>query len=255
MKKRIYFNTHKDEIINFKIKKKLIDKKYKYIHKNWFYNLFSFITYRLIATPICWIYLKLSHIKFRNKKVLKQVKCGYFVYANHTNQFSDGISPSFLCFPKKAHIIVNSDNIFMPILGKIVRMCGALPLPDTLQATKNFMFALKHILSKNLPIIIYPEANLWPYFTKIRDFDDKSFRYPVEYNTPVFVFTTIYHKRKFSKKPKIEIYVDGPICADQNLSKTEKRAQLRDFVYNTMKKRAELNTYEYVEYIKRSTHD
>ena len=254
-KKKIYFKTEQDDVVNFNIKKKKVDKKYKYIHNNVFYKVFSFISYRLIATPICWIYLKLNHIKFKNKNVLKQVNGGYFVYANHTNQFSDGISPSFICFPKKPNLVVNADNVFMPFLGRIVRMWGAIPLPDTMEATKNFTKAIKHILNKNMPIIIYPEARLWPYYTKIRQYEDKSFRYPVEYNTPIFTFTTTYHKRKFSKKPKIEIYVDGPFYADQNLTKQEKRAQLRDFAYNTMKKRAELNTYEFIDYIKRSNHD
>ena len=52
-KQKVYYqDENKDEIIDFKIKAIKIDENYKYIHKNIFYKLWSFVTYRLIATPI-----------------------------------------------------------------------------------------------------------------------------------------------------------------------------------------------------------
>ena len=68
-----------------------------------------------------------------------------------------------------------------------------------------------------------------------------------------FTFTTTYHKRQFSKKPRIEIYVDGPFYPDLNLPIKEAQQELRDTCYNTMCERAKLNTYEFVTY-KKSLH-
>lgn len=254
----IYYDDElNDEIIDFKITPIKIDENYTYIHKNPFYKFCSFFTYRILATPFAGLYFKLfKHTKYENKKILKQFKKGgYFIYANHTNQFSDGFSPTLICFPQKPYLITNADNVSIPFWGKFTRMWGALPLPDTINATKNFNKAIEHVLSKNSPVLIYPEAHLWPYYTKIRPFDNKSFRYPVNLNKPVFTFTTTYHKRKHSKKPKIIIYVDGPFYPDNSLDKKSTMQKLRDEVYQKMCERAKLSDYEYVTYIKRSKDD
>ncbi len=251
-----YQNELEDEIIDFKIKKKEINEKYKYIHKTPFYKILSFITYRLIAFPIFFSYFKIfKRIKYINKKVLKKYKnTGYFVYSNHTDKLSDGISPSLICFPKKPYIIVNSDNVSIPILGRLTPMWGALPLPDTLSSAKNFNNAIK-LLSKKNPIIIYPEAHLWPYYTKIRTFKETSFKYPIRENKPVFTFTMVYNKPKHFKKPVQKIYIDGPFFPDKSLNELEQTINLRNLVYNKMNERASLSDYEYLTYIKRSEND
>lgn len=252
-KQKVYYQDEtKDEIIDFKIKAIKIDENYKYIHKNIFYKLWSFITYRLIATPIDFVYTKLfRRIKFVNRKVLKKhKKGGYFIYANHTDQFSDGFSPTLICFPKKPHLVVNPDNVSMPVWGRFTRMWGALPLPDTLGAVKNFNHAMEHTLEKDNPILIYPEAHLWPYYTKIRPFDARSFRYPIHFDKPVYTFTTTYQLRKEGKKPKMMIYVDGPFYVDKNLDKKQAQQDLRDRIYQQMCERAKLSNYEYLTYIK-----
>lgn len=248
-----YTDELHDEIIDFKIKRIKIDEHYKYIHSNPFHKLCSFITYRILATPIITIYFKLiKRIRYENTKILKtQKNSGYFIYANHTNQFSDGFSPTIICFPKKPHIIVNPDNVSIPFWGRLTRNWGALPLPDTIKATKNFNKVIDYTLRKNNPILIYPEAHLWPYYTKIRPFDCRSFRYPIVYNKPVFTFTTTYHKRKHSKKTKIIIYVDGPFYPDLSLDRKVAMQKLRDQVYEKMTERAKLSDYEYVKYVKK----
>lgn len=247
-----YEDEVNDEVVNFKIKEIKIDKSYKYINNNAFYTTISWITYRLFAMPIFWFYFTLIHpIKYVNRKLLKQNKNGCFIYANHTNQLADGVCPTFICFPKKPHIVCNSSNINIPFIGKFLKMWGALPLPNTIEATKNFNQAIEKIALNNNPIVIYPEAHLWPYYTKIRPFTNLSFRYPVKYNKPVYVFTTTYSKRKFFKSPKTTIYIDGPFYPDTNLQQKEAQQKLRDEVYNKMIERAKLNNYEYAIYEKK----
>ena len=105
----VYYNNElDDEVINNSPKQRKIDKNYKYIHKNWFYKLISLFTYNCIAKPLAWICFKLvRRIKYKNKKVLKQFKKGgYFIYANHTDMFSDALSPAIICCPKTPKIII-----------------------------------------------------------------------------------------------------------------------------------------------------
>ena len=250
--KTIYFENEDDEVINFNIKKKDIPKNYKYINNNIIYKFFSFLIYRLIMTPIFWVYFKLfNRVKILNKKCLKNFKSGCFIYANHTNKIGDAVFPTFMCSPQKPHIIVNPDNVSLPFIGSIVKMCGALPLPSNIANTKSFSSAIKILNLKGHPIIVYPEAHLWPYYTKIRNFESNNFHYPVALNSPIFTATTTYHKRRFSKKPRIEIYIDGPFYPDLALNKQEQKQKLCETAFNQMCKRASLNSYEYVKYIKK----
>ncbi len=252
-KQQICYSKDSEEVVYFRVKRKKIDEKYKYTNKNPFYKIFSFIVYRIIATPIVWFCIKcVKRVKFKNKHLLKQhKKSGYFVYANHTNQFLDGFAPALLCFPQKPRIIVNADNVSVPFIGWFTRLAGALPLPDTLNATKNFNFAINETLQHTNPIIIYPEAHLWPYYTKIRKFNSSSFRYPAVHNKPVFTFTTTYLAPNHGKKPKVEIWVDGPFFINPQLERKAAQEELKTRVYNTMCERAKLSDYEYVNYVKK----
>lgn len=248
-----YSDELNDEISDFKITPITIDKNYKYISNNIFYKIFSFITYRILATPIMWCYFKIfKRISYKNTKILKQhKKDAIFIYGNHTNLLSDGISPALIFKTKKPHLICNADNVSMPFWKHFTKMWGALPLPDTLDATKNFNKAIEHNINKKNPIVIYPEAHLWPYYTKIRPFSHLSFRYPVKYNKPVYSFTTVYTKRKITKKPKLTIYVDGPFYPDTSIPPKEAQQKLRNEVYNKMVERSKLSDYEYVTYQKK----
>lgn len=249
--KLYYTNELNDEVVDFNIKTKKIDKKYHYIHKNPFYRLGEFLSYHLIAKPIVWFYVKCQHIKFVNRKALKQCKTSYFVYSNHTQPIMDAFHPTYTCYHKKPHLICHANNVSSKFIGKLAPMWGAIPLPDTIDATRNFNAKLEHVLCNNNPIIIYPERHLWPYYTKIRSFDTKSFRYPVKYEKPIYTFTTTYTQRKSGKKPQITIYVDGPFQVDSTLPLEEQRQQLRDWAYQTMCSRAKNSTYDYCQYIKR----
>jgi len=256
-KETIYYSTENDEVTQFNEKKICINESYKYIHRNIFYKFFAWFTYRFIATPYAFIVFKIiKRVKFHNKKVLKPFKKGgYFIYANHTNQYSDGFCPGLICFPQKPHLIVNSANVSIPFVGKFTKMWGALPLPESISATKNFYHAIEEVLNNNNPIVIYPEAHLWPYYTKIRNFSASSFRYPVKLNKPSFAFTTTYHKTK-NGKPKIEIYIDGPFYVDNTLIDKEAQQKLKDEIFETLKSRAKLSNYEFINYVqKEKTHD
>lgn len=253
MEKIIYYSDElNDEFAGDNITPIKIDGNYQYVRKSFFKKLTHFFWYRMVATPIAYSYLK---IKFRhkivNKKILKELKDGYFMYGNHTHNMADAFIPSMISIPKDAYLIVHPNNVSMPYLGKITPSLGAIPLPDNLDATRNFIDCLKYRVSKKNAICIYPEAHIWPYYTKIRPFKDLSFRYPVEFDKPIVVFTNVYLKRKHSKNPKIVTYLDGPFYPDLNLSKKEARQKLRSEAYEAMVLRSKLNNVEIIKYVKR----
>lgn len=246
-----YKNELEDEFSTAKITAKKIDEHYKY-EGGTFFTFGKLFFYEIIAKPLAFCFMK---IKFGHKVVRKHLlkearKEGYFLYGNHTNDIADALIPSLSCFPKDVSVIVHPNNVSMPFLGKITPFLGALPLPDDAKAARNFNKAIRHKIEKKYCVTIYPEAHIWPYYTKIRPFKDTSFGYPLKMDAKVFCFTNTYQKRRFRKTPRIVTYVDGPFMADPNLSLNKQKESLRNQVYEAMNKAAKHNNVEIIQYIK-----
>lgn len=253
MKRTYYYSDElNDDFAGTNIKRKELPLNYKYFSRNPVKKFFEFILYRLIVTPLIFLFQKIVfHETIKNRRGLKGYrKGGYFLYANHTAAAGDAFRPSLVAFPKKAYIIINPDGVSIPVAGKAVEMLGGVPIPTARRGMKGFHEAIKKHTDKNHCVVIYPEAHIWPYYTKIRPFKDVSFRYPAETGKPVFCFTTTYQKRRFTSYPKTTIYVDGPFFPDETLSLKENQRMLREQVYEAMTERSKKSTYEYRQYIK-----
>lgn len=239
-----YFKTLSDEVEIDDIKPKKIDKNFKYETKNPFLKFWEWFYYRVIIFPIGWFWCRIKKgIKYVGAKKIRKLKTGCFVYGNHTNKLSDAFSPSMISHQKKPYLIVNPKNLNLPFFGASTKYLGAVPLPDGIEAHKNFLKSIEHKLKKNHPIIIYPEAKIWPCYTKIRPFDSQSFRYPIKFDVPVFSVTTTYQKNKRGKC-KIVVYVDGPFEVDKTLNPKEAQQKLHEQVIMQMQKRSELSNFE-----------
>lgn len=247
----VFHDELQDEFSSAQIEPKRIDGSYRYERTDGIRMLAHIFWYRCIAVPLAFFYLKLFHRhRIVGRKKLKEAKKqGYFIFGNHTQATADALIPTFICFPNDASVIVHPNNVSMPYLGRVTPYMGALPLPDDMEATRNFSAIIKKRIEEKRPIFIYPEAHIWPYYTHIRPFGDGSFMYPVKYGTPVFCFTNTYQKKGIRKRPKLVSYIDGPFLPDADLSPRERRKKLRDEVYEAMKKRAELSDVEWIEYV------
>ena len=254
VKNVIYYNDElNDEFSGSKVKPKVIGADYKYINNNPIYKFFSFIAYRIIATPIAFMFKWCKGIRYENKQVLKKFKGkGYFVYANHTNKASDVLSPHTISFPAKTYVIVASENMNVPFLGNATKMLGALPLPSTIDGMRNFVNAVEKRTVQGNPVLIYPEAHIWPYYTGIRPFKSTSFRYPVKFQDASFCYTTTYQQNGNKKKPKIVIYIDGPFYPNKTLDLKAQQEDLRDRIYNCMLDRSKNSDFQMIEYIKQT---
>lgn len=253
MQKTFYYaDEQNDDFAGTNIKRKKLSKKHKYFTKNPIWHFFAFVFYRLIATPIGSLFNLFAYrIKIVGKKKLRKYqKSGYFLYGNHVLIPGDAFTPTMITFPKKAHIVVNPDATSIPVVGKIVEMLGAVPIPDDIKNMRAFCNAIDEYAAKNKVVVIYPEAHIWPYYTHIRPFKDTSFLYPTKNNKPVFCFTTVFNKGKILPIVKTTVYIDGPFFVDESLSLRENKNKLRNEVFEAMKSRSNLSTFEKNVYVK-----
>lgn len=250
----IYYRDElNDEFAGDHIKAKKIDASYRYIREFCTGRLAHFFWYHVIAIPLAKIYMKFHfHHKVVNKEVLRLAKGqGYYMYGNHTHQLGDALIPTLVNRPVDVVTIVHPNNVSMPVLGRITPYLGALPLPDDREAMKHFIEALDHATEEKKCVMIYPEAHIWPYYTKIRPFKDSSFRYPVQAHVPVYSLTNTYRKGKQEGVPQIVTYIDGPFYADETLPVREQKRRLREQVYAAMCERAKNNTVELIHYVRK----
>ena len=246
--KIFYYKSFKDDFIINKNQEYKLPKDYKWIHNNFFYKMFSSILYKIFRF-MGFIYCKLFlHVKIQNKEVLKKYKKqGYFIYGNHTQPIGDVFIPA-ITSSKRIYTIASPSNLGVSVIGPLLPMIGILPIPDDLARTKDLYNAVKTRVKEKNAIIIYPEAHVWPYYTKIRPYRNTSFKFPVDTNSVSFCMTTTYYKRRNRKKPGIKVYIDGPFEIDNNLNKNENKEKLCNNIYECMQKRAKESSYEYIEY-------
>ncbi len=253
-KKTIYYSDELNDDFaptHGKIKAKKITGDYNYLmDKRPLWKFLRIILYRVIATPVAFIYMHLKGIKIKNRKAIKKIKGGFILYSNHSQMAGDAFTPSLVTFPRRANILVSPDAVSIPIIGKIVPLVCGLPVPSDLAATKNLHKAMGKLIKKGQTIVVFPEAHAWPYYNGIRHFSAASFAYPFSFNVPAVGFTVTYRQRKILKnaKPFVTVTVSEPIYPNECNGKLE----MRDKIYNFMKDVAEReNSYAYINYVKK----
>lgn len=261
MKNKIVYYTDElsDDFARTKIRQKPLKNNFLYVNWGFIWNILAFFVYYFIATPLAFFFsLFTFRTRFRNRKVLrKNWNKGYFLYCNHTQGIADALHPALAIRPKRNYILVNKDAVSIPGIKQLVLMLGAIPVASSLNNIKRMTSCIKKRIKNKHVVNIYPEATIWPYNTKIRNFKSASFRYPVELNTPVYSATTVYRERRgltslITKRPFITVYIDGPFYPDKTLPTKEAIEKLRNEVYNAMCQRANSkDNYEYVKYVKR----
>lgn len=252
-----YEDERNDEFSTAVITPKRIDEHWVYIHTSLWKRMTHFFWYRIVATPLAFLFLKLKfhHKAVGREKLPRDRKTGYFLFGNHTQPTGDAVLPSILTYPRHVYTVVHPNNVSMPVLGRVTPSLGALPLPDNLAAAKNFAKAIETRVSEGHAIVIYPEAHIWPYYTGIRPFPDDAFSYPIRLGAPVYCFTNTYQARKHGKKPRIVTYVDGPFLPDPALRGAAQRKELRDRVFAAMQARAENSTVEVIRYVRKESQE
>lgn len=223
---------------------------YEWIKEDIFSKMKSGIIYFLAIVFSLFYCPLVLHMSIKCRKKFKGIKNGCFIFGNHTQSVGDVFIPALCTLPKRIYTVVSPANYSLPVIGKILPYLGALPVTDSLSGIKKLNYAMKKRLSKNHPIVIYPEAHVWDYCTFIREFPSTSFKYPVKLSVPAFAMTTTYQKSKVFKKPKTVVYIDGPFYGEGSTLK-EKTENLHEKIYSAMKQRSKQSSHQYIVYKKK----
>lgn len=244
-----YYSSFEDDFCVTRDQDMRLPDGYQRIRRDLPFRVLSALTYG-IALVISRIYLTLSlHVTYKSKV---KIDGGAFIYCNHTQPVGDVFIPAFAAFPRRIYTVVSPANYAIPVIGKLLPYLGAIPIPSGLRDVHDFGDALRIRTDEGHPVVIFPEAHVWEYCSFIRDFPDTSFHYPVKTGMPAYALTVTYKPRRFGRKPKAEVYLDGPFYAPASGTERERTAALRNTVLDAMKKRAALST-SHIDYILKIT--
>lgn len=223
---------------------------YRFVRTGFFDKLAAAVVYgaAVVFSPI---YCRLAlHLRIKNRRVLRQVSGGYFLYGNHTQPVGDVFIPGLCALPKRVYTVVSPANLGIPVIGRLLPALGALPLPDTAGAMRAFTQAVHTRITQGHPVTVFPEAHVWAYYTGIRPFPEGAFRYPCRLGVPAFCMTAVYTRRRRGKKPRMTVYLDGPFWPDESLPPRERAAALCAAVHAQMTARAAGSNAQYIRYEK-----
>ena len=252
MKKVRYYSSFSDDFEQSANQTYTLPKNYKWVRTDIISNFLSGLIYGL-AVIFGGLYCRcFLHMKVIGRKKLKGLKGDYFIYGNHTQPVGDVFLPALAAFPRRIYTVVSPANLDLPVLGRLLPHLGALPLPGTLKGLRALEDALRHRCETGHPIAIYPEAHVWPYYTGVRPFSTASFYYPVRMGVPAYTATAVYRKRPFGRKPRLELYVDGPFLPTGEGQRQRAESLCRQ-VREAMEARCAASDCTYIEYRKRPT--
>ncbi len=254
--KLYYSDERNDDFTDFKAELiRPVDKTYRYESRNPVSRFFAFFLYYFIAVPVLWIICKLFYgVKVEGKRKLRKLKGGCVIYSNHVLALDCAFSIVMTAAPRRCYIVCNPDAVHMPVIRHIVRMLGALPVPDDVAAFKNFSRTIDKKLKKGRTLVVMPEAHIWPYYTGIRDFPATSFTYAAKNDVPALPVCVTFRKptgpfKKFMR-PRVTVKVGDPVYAEKGMPLKRAAEALRDKTLAFMKSAATGNEIAFYDYVK-----
>ena len=228
---------HQDKIKSQKEKKKLtkprLPGKIRVFFTRQAKKFASFIAY-----VILFILYGLK-VKGRKNLVLLDDEGGISIM-NHIHNMDSSMAAVALS-PEDVSFVSTSANFQLPVIGKILKLLGVIPTPNTFSSAKDFVEAIQHKLKQNNIVHFFPEGYLLKNFQGLRDFRNGAFYFAIKENKAILPMAIRLVKSRKGKqrwltgKPRYFILIGKPLYPNPNLSKKFAIEDLKRRSYRSVK--------------------
>jgi 1-acyl-sn-glycerol-3-phosphate acyltransferase len=179
------------------------------------YRLSSTLFYYIIAVPVLSIWIRvILGVKVIGEKHLRGIK-GAMTVCNHVHTL-DCALVALALFPRKIVFPTLPENVQSIWPGKIVRLLGGVAIPGNMTELKQFFDEMEFLLVKRRIVHIFPEGDLKPYDTSLRDFKKGAFHLAAQARVPVVPISITFQppkgiKKLYRRKPIMTLHIGEPI--------------------------------------------
>ena len=221
------------EVMNFNI-----TDKYKFIKRNFIFNLISNIIFIPIGILLYIINKVLFGFKVIDKrKIIKD--SGFVSVSNHIHPM-DCTMIGLIYYPKRVYYPTIERNFKIPFIRHLIRLLYAFPIPQNKKYKDNFYKDINNALNNNKIIQMYPEGSMWPYYENVRHFKTGAFKMAVDANKPIQPIKFLFEENNgiyslYKKKKCIVAKVLDPIYPNNNLEYSLRIEDLKERCYKIIK--------------------
>jgi len=216
-----------------------VDTRYRFVNRNIFFRFCSTLLFYIIAIPLLDIVsLLFFGLKIKGKKNLRYLKGGAVTVTNHFHVLD---SPMVACslFPRRPFFATLKSNLEIPVVRRLVRLLGGVPIPESPKALHAFMESMRAELENGRIVHFYPEASLWPWHDALRPFRNGAFHLAVKSGVPVLPMVFTFREAKgplsrMRKKPLVTLNIGEPSYPAEHGSDRERVQKMRSDVRDTM---------------------
>ena len=153
-----------------------IDENYEYVPKeDSIFSTCSDFIYYGIAYPILKVLTKIIYdFKIEGQENIENLEDGAISVSNHV-LFLDCAMIGLAFKDKKIYYTTQEESFKIPFVRKLIKLLRAIPIPKGIENKKYFIKAISNLLKERNIVHVYPEASLWPYCQKIRNFKNGAF--------------------------------------------------------------------------------
>ncbi|MHB1485543.1 MAG: glycosyltransferase [Saccharofermentanales bacterium] len=179
------------------------------------FKLFSRLFYFVIAIPVLFIWTRLiMDVRIKGGKNIRGLK-GALTVCNHVH-FLDSALVGLALFPRKIVFPTLPQNLNTIWPGKLVHLLGGVEVPGNVKELKLFFDEMELLLLKGRIIHFFPEGELVPYDTRLREFKKGAFYLAAQARVPIVPMSIKFQcpkglYRLIRKKPVMRVFVGKPI--------------------------------------------
>lgn len=218
-----------------------IDANYEYVPKeNSIFSICSDFIYYGIAYPILKVLTKIIYdFKIEGQENIKNLEDGAISVSNHV-LFLDCAMIGLAFKDKKIYYTTQEESFKIPLVRKLIKLLRAIPIPKSIENRKYFLKTIGDLLKEKSMIHIYPEASLWPYCQKIRNFKNGAFDMAARNQVPIIPCVFTFReptgiRKRFKKKKDVTLKILKPVYSDSDKYIKQRVEELKEKAFMNMK--------------------
>jgi 1,2-diacylglycerol 3-alpha-glucosyltransferase len=183
-------------------------------YANRLYRMLATFFYYVVAVPLLFLWTRLV-LGVRSEGKSRLPRGGALTVCNHVHLL-DSVLVALAMFPRRVVFTAAAFNLTNPWYGGLVRLLGGVAVPRTTAGLPLFFSELSLFLADGRIVHFFPEGELVPYDTGLRDFKRGAFHLAAQARVPVVPLSIRFTpprglRRLIRRKPTMVIVVGEPI--------------------------------------------